>query len=105
MKYEADLTRNARDMGYVEKQVVFRTPCTSNCATDIGYYDTSGDWQMRHIFQKALLFRNVFGCFPSWQQGIIVTLISRPQSHKLTSSVCKQTSENHVQSQLLYSDV
>ena len=30
MKYEVDLTRNARDMGYVEKQVVFRTPCNSS---------------------------------------------------------------------------
>ena len=29
MKYEADLTRDARDKWYVEKQLVFRTPCTS----------------------------------------------------------------------------
>ena len=97
------LTERDAECGLIQPGYCLIT--TSNCATDIGYYDTSGDWQMRHIFQKALLFRNVFGCFPSWQQGIIVTLISRPQSHQLTSSVCKQTSENHVQSQLLYSDV
>ena len=36
VKYEPDLTRDARDMGYVEKQVVFRTPCRSKVGIDLG---------------------------------------------------------------------
>ena len=60
MKYEADLTRNARDMGYVEKQVVFRTPC--NSAGMLGCYGVKfrcgWNWLKIEIWGLQALYSN-----------------------------------------------